>query len=1182
MINAKEQKVEKFMKFFERMDRLTSNEITWIWDYLTQEADDQILENLTFRDMSGIPEEQKISMAFYSLVDKGELELAERLGKVFFALGQSTSSELFPNWLFFHYAGQKHPFFMAPEIEMSILVNKINFSPYQINASNMQIVLNAAKKDLTVIEKAISYQKGQNKSGTVILLAIYFLAKYPKLESEDKIKEAKLAFSSQDIKYMELYENILAEYLPDICKNMLSTLDKKALMNALNQNWIDQNMLKTVRNYPIVSHYLFCSVGCMSFLNYHLSVKLKNILTLCLAMNTKELLGYMYRIDMRNDFAQKGGDFDEIFEFPSKEIIAWAASSNNPNFLEQEKIKKILKTQFKKNQKIFMEYMNSADFDVYNHMDSVIQQVAPELHKERQANGIGRQHQQENIIKQIIKLLNNASSYAVVTDYLCGETDIKTLYAYEDDLDFKNRYWGNMNKLGVYEQRYGTDDFCSRCKTFMMLSRMLTYSSFITSGNIDSKKIKDFFLSADTQGLDLKYQINSLADILDSFYEEHSKTVFQKAAEDIFEIYLKDRREEMIAAFKEAPSAGRNFGLGILAKDTKQNKDVILEFVRDSAKSVKGSLLAILYKQKDWKEDIICLLSSKKATEREVAICVLDKWGEEYKPLLAAAYEKEKNAKIRALLENVLHIEKEDAAESAGEENLMKELLKKKRTLAWAYATPFSKVHKKDGTEASDEYLQAICLCYSSMGKYGISQSAASLADALKPEELAVYVNELFDKWLEAGAESKKRWVLYAAAIHGGTDIVKKLHHHIQEWPQASRGAIAAEAVQALALNPNPQALLIVDGIARKFKFKQIKAAAGKALEFAACQLGITTEELADRIVPDLGFDENMERCFDYGTRKFFVTITTALEVEVFSEDKKRLKSLPAPGKRDDAEKAAAAYAEFKQLKKQLKDTVNSQKERLDIALATGRKWKIEAWENLFVKNPIMHQFAINLIWGVYEKGELIQSFRYMEDGSFNTAEEEEYTLPQKDQKDSFIGLVHPIELSKELTDTWRQQLEDYEIIQNQPIEQINRPVYYRTKEEENSKRLERVGGCILNDLSLGGKLTALGWYRGSVQDAGGFYTYYREDPELSLGVELHFSGSYVGSEGEEVTVYDARFYKAGSIERGSYVYDEADDKKAYFLKDIPERYFSEVVLQLTKAVSSSKERDENWKKNQR
>ncbi len=63
------------------------------------------------------------------------------------------------------------------------------------------------------------------------------------------------------------------------------------------------------------------------------------------------------------------------------------------------------------------------------------------------------------------------------------------------------------------------------------------------------------------------------------------------------------------------------------------------------------------------------------------------------------------------------------------------------------------------------------------------------------------------------------------------------------------------------------------------------------------------------------------------------------------------------------------------------------------------------------------------------------------------------------------------------------------------------------------------------------------------------------------------------------MTIYDVRFYKAGSVARGSYVYDEADKEKAYELKDVPARYFSEIVLQLTKATSSSQRRDEDWRK---
>mgnify|MGYP002508863938 CR=1 FL=1 len=45
-------------------------------------------------------------------------------------------------------------------------------------------------------------------------------------------------------------------------------------------------------------------------------------------------------------------------------------------------------------------------------------------------------------------------------------------------------------------------------------------------------------------------------------------------------------------------------------------------------------------------------------------------------------------------------------------------------------------------------------------------------------------------------------------SIHGGDEIIPALYHQIQEWPLAARGAIASEAVQALALSPQPQALL--------------------------------------------------------------------------------------------------------------------------------------------------------------------------------------------------------------------------------------------------------------------------------------------------------------------------------------------------------------------------------------
>ena len=329
---------------------------------------------------------------------------------------------------------------------------------------------------------------------------------------------------------------------------------------------------------------------------------------------------------------------------------------------------------------------------------------------------------------------------------------------------------------------------------------------------------------------------------------------------------------------------------------------------------------------------------------------------------------------------------------------------------------------------------------------------------------------------------------------------------------------------------------------------------------------------LADRIVPDLGFSADGKRVFDYGPRSFTVRLTPTLELEIVSDAGKAVKNLPSPGKTDDEEKAGAAYNEFKLMKKQIKTTVTAQKARLEAALSTLRCWSADAWRALFVENPIMHQFAMSLIWGVYEDGALQTTFRYMEDGSFNTVDEEEYQLPEGAQ----IGLVHPIELGSETLAAWKQQLADYEITQSVP--QLDRPVHRPEPGTERSRSLERFGGKKLNALSLTGKLQGLGWYRGSVQDAGIYYTFYWEDATLHMGVELNFSGCYVGGENDTVTVYDAVFYRSGTVTRGSYCYDAPKDENIFSLGDVPPRYYSEIVYQLDRATASSTEVDPQWK----
>ncbi|MCR5128774.1 MAG: hypothetical protein K6B69_11820, partial [Lachnospiraceae bacterium] len=113
--------------------------------------------------------------------------------------------------------------------------------------------------------------------------------------------------------------------------------------------------------------------------------------------------------------------------------------------------------------------------------------------------------------------------------------------------------------------------------------------------------------------------------------------------------------------------------------------------------------------------------------------------------------------------------------------------------------------------------------------------------------------------------------------------------------------------------------------------------------------------------------------------------------------------------------------------------------------------------------------------------------------------------------------------------------------------------------------------------LSLAGKLTGLGWSKGTPEDGGIYCDFYRRDTDAGYVVELLFSGSYIGDENDEVTVFDAGFYtiaeydsRKGYVKRG---------EKETPLAQIPARYFSEIVYQLTKATASSEETNENWRK---
>lgn len=1159
--------------------------------YLCGDAGDEVLDQFGHKDFSGVPYQtaSKACAVTKQILKADKRAVCVRFFNVLYAIGGGSCHGLF--WYHTYEITEECALFKRLHVLIDSFMARLSFLTDMTYEHIMEVVQN----NPSLLIEAVPDVKKENPLYAALLLSVYFDKKYEKAES----------ISAEDAPYMAEYEQLLlTDFDAWLARQGCAAHEEAAA--ALREQKPAGHMVGRIEIEQLSTEEIECFylISNLAYRNFQRSGVLSEIVRTCVVINAEETLDTFVDIERtrdtmvqdhvnrecaRTDLELRGGDYDTLFHIEPVLLICWAASLS---------YRQILSRQLQKNQEIYLKvlapeecravlqrcvhqkrmyagfYNPSMEEYTLNTLKDILQKENPQLYQKVMQE---EKYDHEEMISRLVADTPHAET---AREYLRGNCMVSELYPY--DKEFGDGFLdGRYSIRGVIEsyRRHCQDEaFFNRCAVFLILRKLECVDCVYQNIFADEAQLKQYFSMLDSEQLDCAHQLQAFS-LLSKDNSDYTSRInmLDKVAEEHFARYLQENEEETLVAFANAPSEARALGIRLLDRDAQQYKQLLLGYAKDSSSIVFRALCGVLRGHSEWEEDVIRLLSGKKASERQLAVWTLAEWqeqGGDYRALLLKALENEKSANVVKMLEWKLQIKKGDKAEEPKtKEELVKKLHQggRKRLLAWAYETPFSPVHKTDGTLAAEAYLQAVLLCYAEQTWHTMDENAKLLASALNAAEFAVYVAELFDKWIAAGAESKKDWVLFAASIHGNEDMLPKLYHQIQEWAKVSRGAVAAEAVRAMALNPSPRALLMVDDIARKFKHKQVKNGALRALNDAAGILGISREELADRIVPDLGFDDTMQRTVDYGGRVFKVMLAPSLDLEVFDEAGKKLKNLPAPGKKDDAEKAAQAYAAFKEMKKQMKAAVTNQKARLEDALSAKREWSAAAWTNLFVRNPLMHQFAIGLIWGVYEEGRLAKRFRYMEDGSFNTQDGEEYTIPEN----AHIGLAHPVELSDEERMAWKEQLSDYEIVQ--PVEQLDRLVYCLTEEETDSKYLERFGGCVLNDLSLHGKLTALGWSRGAVADAGGYNTYYREDAD-GIGVRLHFSGSFVGWHEEEVTVYEAAFYRAGDSTCSSYAEPKKDVKKALYLKEVPPRYFSEIVLQLTKATASSDERETDWK----
>ncbi|MFE1316046.1 DUF4132 domain-containing protein [Kitasatospora phosalacinea] len=320
----------------------------------------------------------------------------------------------------------------------------------------------------------------------------------------------------------------------------------------------------------------------------------------------------------------------------------------------------------------------------------------------------------------------------------------------------------------------------------------------------------------------------------------------------------------------------------------------------------------------------------------------------------------------------------------------------------------------------------------------------AVVAPALRADTAAAFCWALFEEWRHAGMPAKDAWALHALGVFGDSDTARRL---VPLLPALSHQR-AVDGLDVLVSIGSLDALAQLHGIARTARTEAFRDRAQERVAEVAESLGLSAEQLGDRLVPDLGLSPDGTTVVDYGPRTFTVGFDEQLRPYVRDSGGKPRSALPAAASKDDPDLAAAGRRRFTALKKEVRAFATEWTARLRDAMVAERAWSAGEFTDLLLAHPVLGRLVRRLVWTADGA-----AFRIAEDGSCADVRDEVFALPG----DATVRLVHPLHLTAADLAAWRELLADYEVIQ--PFPQLERPVLELSRDEAAGHRLHRFEG---------------------------------------------------------------------------------------------------------------------------
>lgn len=377
---------------------------------------------------------------------------------------------------------------------------------------------------------------------------------------------------------------------------------------------------------------------------------------------------------------------------------------------------------------------------------------------------------------------------------------------------------------------------------------------------------------------------------------------------------------------------------------------------------------------------------------------------------------------------------------------------------SWFQASKVSAPRTADGAPLSPQAISnlALMVAISSLETpyAGLELSGCDAAS------LSEFAFSVYEQWLQAGGPAKEDWGFRILAYLGGDEGARRLAPALRRWPGEGLSARASLGLDILRAIGSDVALTHLHGIALKVRFKALQDKAQQHIQEIADSRGLSVEELADRLVPDLDLEADGTRALgDYR-----VSFDEMLRPRLLDSDGKGLSDLPRSA-------PAELSKEWKALKKDVKTVAAVQLERLEQAMTGSRRWSVDTFRLLIVEHPLLRHLARRLVWGGYDDSGLRQTFRVAEDGSFADSQDNAVEVSGS------VGIFHPVECPESVA-LWKSIFDDYDILQ--PFPQLQRSTHQLAGDQRGTELtlvegVEVPAGHVLS-------LERRGWQRGAVE----------------------------------------------------------------------------------------------------